>query len=143
MSLQQNTMANIFGEYTLEIPQGLSYHVDGQAGKRVVFITDPDETFLVSFEEGMEMMDLLDFPHDNSPCVSSTWRSGSKYIHQKRTDPESRKDGANFAFFHMEITDEKGKVHILPGQMTAPCGFKWADDVEPVLIAILNRLIVC
>ena len=49
----------------------------------------------------------------------------------------------NYAFFHMEMPDETGELHRLPGQMTAPCGYAWSDGVEPVLIDLMNGLTVC
>lgn len=43
---------------------------------------------------------------------------------------------------HMEIPDETGELHILPGEMTAPCGYEWSDGVEPILLELLEGISV-
>lgn len=75
--------------------------------------------------------------------IPAEYRSGERYIHHIRSDPETRPGIGNYAFFHMEIPDETGELHILPGEMTAPCGYTWSDGVEPILIDLMNGLTVC
>ena len=94
--------------------------------------------FLISFEENMACMDLTGASRDSvSKRIESEHQSKDRYIHQLRTDPATRPGIGNYAFFHMEMPDETGELHILP------CGYAWSDGVEPVLIDLMNGLTVC
>ena len=141
---QKPVRISVFDWYSLVIPPELKRHIDGPPGKRVVFIMDAEEHFLISFEENMKCMDLTGASCD---CVikriESEHQSNDRYIHQLRTDPITRPGAGNYAFFHMKIPDKNGKIHVLPGQMTAPCGYDWSDGVEPTLIELMNGMTVC
>ena len=91
----------------------------------------------------MECMDVNVPERTTMQYISSEHRSGDRYIHQLRTDPESRPGAGNYAFFHMKIPDENGEIHILPGQMTAKVDYQWSDEVEPILKALLMGIAVC
>lgn len=141
---QKPARISVFDRYSLVIPPELKRRMDGPPGKRVVFIMDAEENFLISFEENMECMDLTGASCD---CVikriESEHQSNDRYIHQLRTDPQKRPGAGNYAFFHMKIPDEDGTIHILPGQMTAEDDYQWSDGVEPVLIELMNGIAVC
>lgn len=144
LAQQEPMRISLFDRYSLIIPPELKHHMDGPPGKRVVFITDAEEHVLISFEENMACMDLTGASRDSvSKRIESEHQSKDRYIHQLRTDPATRPGIGNYAFFHMEMPDETGELHILPGQMTAPCGYAWSDGVEPVLIDLMNGLTVC
>ena len=70
MTLQPNKTISLFDTYSLVIPPKLRYHTDGLPGHRVLFITDAKETFNVSFEEGMQMRDMLSLSNDSANAVS-------------------------------------------------------------------------
>jgi len=91
----------------------------------------------------MKCMDVNAPERTTIQYISSEYRSGDRYIHQLRTDPESRPGAGNYAFFHMKIPDENGEIHILPGQMTAKVDYQWSDEVEPILKALLMGIAVC
>ena len=144
MAQQKPAWISLFDRYSLIIPPELKHRMDGPPGKRVVFITDAEEHVLISFEENMACMDLTGASRDSmGKRIESEHQSKDRYIHQLRTDPATRPGIGNYAFFHMEMPDETGELHILPGQMTAPCGYAWSDGVEPVLIDLMNGLTVC
>ena len=116
----------------------LYYWMDGKPGKRTLFIEDEEETVVISFEEGMRCLDLVN--REENLCFE--YRCGLRYLHQARVVSPDRTNASCCSFFHMEITDHAGAVHCLPGQMLVRAGRPWADGVEPVLIEILNSITI-
>lgn len=143
MALQPNREISLFDKYRLSIPQKLKWLKDGLPGKRVLFITDRKETFVVSFDEGMELMDMNPEPAGGVPMVSFRYSENGKYIHLRRADRTACPESGNYAFFHIELEDGDGNTLYLPGQMTANSGYEWAEGVEPVLIKLLEGIAVC
>lgn len=133
---QSSKTINLFDRYRLILPPALKHHQDGLPGKRVLFITDCDESFDISFEEDMECRDLTAGGLDRERTVCFEHRSGDQYIHQRRIDRRS----TSFAFFHIELKDSKGKTVCLPGQMIADQNYMWSEDVEPILIKLLDGI---
>ena len=84
---------------------------------------------LISFEEGMRCLDLLEI----DKCSCAEYRQGQSYLHLKRTP-------RGCAYFHMEIPDETGEIWYLPGQMIVRESYVWAKGVEPILVQILNGI---
>ena len=121
----------------------LFYFADGKPGMRCLFISDENTKCPISFEEGMGCKDEA-LPSESSilKFLPAEYRSGERYIHQIRSDPETRPGIGNYAFFHMEIPDETGELHILSGQMNAPYGHEWSDGVEPILLELLEGISV-
>ena len=58
-----------FDSLRFSIVPRLNYWMDGRPGKRTLFIEDEDETMLISFEEGMRCLDLLDIDRDSPICT--------------------------------------------------------------------------
>ena len=116
----------------------LHYWMDGKPGKRTLFIEDEEETVVISFEEGMRCLDMVN--RDEDHCFE--YRRGLRYLHQARVVNPDRANASCCSFFHMEITDHAGAIHYLPGQMLVRAGRPWADGVEPVLIEILNSITI-
>lgn len=121
----------------------LYYFADGRPGKRVLFIGNENPEYQIGFEEGMKCMDATGSSESSIKYISSEHQSNGRYIHQLRTDSEARPGAGNYAFFHMEIPDENGTAHILPGQIVAPFGYQWSEGVEPILIDLMNGMAVC
>ena len=117
---------------------------DGLPGRRCMFLSNENEKYTVSFEEGMKCMDVV-LPSETTiiKFISSECWVDDRYFHQFRTDPATRPGFGNYAFFHMKIPDENGEIHILPGQMTAKVDYQWSDEVEPILKALLMGIAVC
>lgn len=121
----------------LVIPQGLLCHIDGLPGQRVMFLSDEEESFTVSFEEGMELMDMRPLDHlSESPVLTLSSTRNGKYIHYRRISNGK----GSFAFFHFEIEDKDGSILKIPGQMTARPDYQWTDNIEPVLLAIVDGI---
>ncbi len=140
MILKQKEVVRLFDKFSLVVPPKLKWHQDGIPGQRILFISDRKETFSVSFEEGMQIRDML--PPDQQETKSSVsfqYCKDDKYIHLRRSGEKNDK----VAFFHIELEDEDGSTLYLPGQMVVYCEHKWSDEVEPVLIDIMNGFSVC
>jgi len=135
---QSKKVIRLFGKCTIAIPEKLNCHKDGIPGRRVVFLSDSQESFNVSFEEDMKLMDMLPGLWENVPSVTYEYRKGNTYIHQRRKNSDS----AVCAFFHLELQDSDGKMLLLPGQMVVDNSFKWSDGVEPVLMELLDGIAV-
>ena len=136
MTLQSSKTINLFDIYQILLPSGLNYHQDGIIGKRVLFITDSDSSFVVSFEENMECMDLSAEKMGSEPTVCVQYRSGNKYIHQRRFNRHS----TSFAFFHIELKNEDGEIMYLPGQIVTNQDYQWTEGVEPILLKLLDGI---
>ena len=139
MACVQSTAVNLFDQYRLLIPPKLKSHQDGPPGHRVLFISDAKETFNVSFEEGMQMRDMLSASKESANAVSHQCCTDGKYIHQRRSNSATER----CAFFHMELEDEDGKQHCLAGQIVVDKGYQWTDGVEPILMELLEGIAVC
>ena len=115
----------IFDGFLFTSDPSLFYFADGRPGMRCLFISDENTGCKITFEEGARRMDES-LPSETHVVryIPAEYRSGERYIHQIRSDPETRPGIGNYAFFHMEIPDETGELHILPGEMTAPAGIR-------------------
>lgn len=136
MMLQSNRNVSLFDKYTLVIPKGLKYHLDGIPGKRVLFITDKKESFNLSFEEGMPLMDLISANSDGELMITFQAFEDKKYIHLKRSK------NSRVAFFHIKIEDDDGKTSCLPGQMIVKENYSWNDGIEPIIVDIVKTIVI-
>jgi hypothetical protein len=139
MAFVQSTAVNLFDQYRLLIPSKLKSHQDGPPGQRVLFITDKKESFTVSFEEGMQMRDMLSVSKESANAVSHQCCADGKYIHQRRSNSATER----CAFFHIELEDNDGKTLYLSGQIVVTDKYQWSDGVEPVLMKLLEGIDVC
>jgi hypothetical protein len=138
MACVQSTAVNLFDEYCLLIPPKLKSYQDGPPGRRVMFITDQKKNFNISFEEGMKPMDTIS-EGEGVSTVSYQCQQNGKYIHlQRRSENPIR-----YAFFHLELEDNNGTTHVLPGQMVIYTDYTWSDGIEPVLMELLDGIAVC
>ena len=134
--LQSNRNVSLFDKYTLVIPKGLKYHLDGMPGQRVLFITDKKESFNLSFEEGMPLMDLIPANSDSELMITFQACENKKYIHLKRSK------NSRVAFFHIKIEDDDGKTSFLPGQMIVKENYSWNDGIEPIIVDIVKTIAI-
>ena len=125
---------NLFDKYTVTIPSNLKYHMDRHRDNRVLFISDCFDSFVVSFEEGMQNMISDDAEQDSKNFFE--YSENGKHIKVQRVIPKNLKNGG-YAFFSIEM-DDNGKKTELNGQMTAHGGYKWSDNIEPILIKLLD-----
>ena len=133
MTVQAEHTVRLFDRFCLVIPANLKYRQDGLPGKRVLLISNEQESFTVSFEEGMQMMDML--PLNNMEPSCQCCKNG-KYIHQRSIAIQM----GRCVFFHMELEDDMGRTVYLPGQMTAEPHYPWAEGIEPVLLELMEGL---
>ena len=106
-------------------------------GQRSLFLADRDESFVITFEEGMECLDLKASSCEQISYAEFEYVTVGKYIHQIRDTEANDRKGANTSFFHIELVDSKGEKLFLPGQITVAKGYEWTCGVEPVLLEIL------
>ena len=139
MACVQSMAVNLFDQYRLLIPPKLKSHQDGPPGQRVLFITDKKESFTVSFEEGMQMRDMLSVSKESANAVSHQCCTDGKYIHQRRSNSATER----CAFFHIELEDDDDKTLYLSGQIVVTDKYQWSDGVEPVLMKLLDGIAVC
>ncbi|MBO5330196.1 MAG: hypothetical protein J6A71_06755 [Anaerotignum sp.] len=119
------------------LPQ-LYYRADGRAGERILMINDEEETFSISFEQGMECLDLLQTSSAERPKIYSEYRKDDRYLHQCKVFAQDGTAFKDIVYFHMELTDTDGTVHICPGQMFISPALRQSDGVEPLLLQLLN-----
>jgi len=130
MDSQSNRTINLFNKFNLVIPETLTYHIDGFPERRSAFIIDNDDSFVITFEEGMK---CLDMSNDKS-LVCFNHRIDERYVHQQRFGKN------NIAFFHIELDNSDGEKIYLPGQMVTETNYKWSDGLEPILIELLKGI---
>ena len=128
---------SLFDTYRLIVPPELNCHQDGLPGKRVLFLSDEEESFTIFFEEDMEMMDMRSDTTEDPP-VRYECRKDGKYLHLKRNGGGK----VICAFFHFELQADNGGLLSLPGQMVVFSDYRWSDGVEPVLIKLLEGISV-
>lgn len=135
MNIQETL--TLFDTYVLTVPKGLTARTDGASGKRGLVLTDREEMFVISFEEGMELMDLKPLPPSEGSAVRSDQccRNG-KYIHLRRSTDRTGTCG----FFHIELEDAEGRTLFLPGRITANSACPQADGIAPVLLELMDGL---
>ena len=138
-TMQPNKSISLFERFRLVIPPKLKCHADGHPGHRVLFIMNHRGNFMVSFEEGMPMRDMLANSKANAPTVSYQCCRDGKSIHQRRGDSPAQR----CAFFHIELEDDEGTTVYLPGQIVVSEGYSWSDGVEPVLLELLDGITLC
>ena len=135
MNMQKKTTVNLFDKYSLVIPSDLEWRMESHDGNRCLFITDKEETFTVSFEEGMNQFDMQ--PSKTSTVNYQLCRD-YKYIHLSR----NCQGMVTHAFFHFEVEDENFVTFNLPGKMIVSSSYRWSDGIEPVLMQLMEGLAV-
>ena len=128
----------LFDSVCFSLLPRLCYWMDGPRGKRTMFIEDENKTITISIEEEGRCLDLSSNTHEH--CFE--YQQGSRYLHQVRHTAAAHRALGSFAFFHMAITDQTGNVYRLPGQMLVNSEYKWAEDVEPLLVNLLNSITI-
>ena len=127
----------MFDKYIISIESKLKWHSGGTEGQRSLFLADRGETFVITFEEGMECLDMKTRSSEQMSYIEFEHMTDGKYIHQIRDAVVNDRKGANTSFFHIELVDSKGEKVFLPGQITVAKGYEWTCGVEPVLLEIL------
>ena len=131
-----------FENYSFPVLPDLVYEKDGDGHcGQSLFINDPEERFTISFESGMKCLDLQiesGFRH----CFRS---AEIDYQHLKLhlcypiEDSGAR---SSMGYFHVEMADKTGRVHVLPGQMRIEPPLTYGEGLRsfPVLNELLKGL---
>ena len=135
MIFQKNKTIELFDKFLLTIPTKLKHHQDELSNTKALFITDRFESFVISFEEGMA--DMTKREKDEEEKNTFEYQEDGKYIRLSRSVPEVPSSTGGYAFFTIVLMHNGEKIQ-LNGQMTAKPGYKWSDNIEPTLIAILQ-----
>ena len=126
--MTNNSMIS-FGKYLFPLLPELIYCKDGDNEDELLFIEDNEGIFTLSFEKGMKCIDLLVASEQEDCFGRLQYQQGNKKLHfcyPLRSD-ESR---AGMGFFHIEICDDSGRVHILPGQLCISPPNKYIDTLK-------------
>lgn len=131
-----------FNGFCFPMLPGVRYFMDGSPGNgRTLFIEDEAETFEISFEIGMQCLDLLTVCFDNREKQNAEYSKDGKYLHQCKVQSKLREDG-DIVYFHFEIPDRNGEKRNCPGQMFTSTSYKNKDGAEPVLTKILDSIFI-
>jgi len=128
-----------FGEFLLPYLSNLSCTLDGKPGAQVLFYHDSADDIVISFEEGMRLLDGKNRTAKNRRIVQAEHKEQGRYLHQYKILSEDDDHFNDVVFFHMEIRDDTGKAHSCPGQMVLSPKYRREEGVEPVLIELLRN----
>ena len=133
----------MFNGFIFPLLPRLYYRADGRAGERILMINDEEETFLISFEQGIECLDLPRTSSAERPKIYSEYREDDRYLHQCKVLAKEGTDHRDIVYFHMELTDAVGAVHTCPGQMFQERKYRKEEGVEPILLRLLHKMETC
>ena len=105
----------LFGDFEFPRMQGLDYLLNEEkAVTDYLFVNEPDESFSMYFEDGFPIFSVPD-GSDRDYMLFELKQKDRKI---KFFCPEKR-TGVNCAvwYFYMELYDERGALHELPGQV--------------------------
>ena len=129
----KKTEIRFFDKYNLVIPSKMRWHQEHTPGKRVLFIVDPNEAYIITFDEGMDPDTLSEGSVDNDSAVSYQCSKVGKSIQLKRNTIGN----IACARFNIHIQHCDGSMSCLPGQMVITGEYKWTDGIEPILMKLM------
>jgi len=118
-----------FDKYLFPLLPELIYCKDGDIKDELLFIEDHGGTFTLSFEKGMKCIDLIVASEQKDCFGRLQYQQGNKKLHfcYPLQSDELR---PHMGFFHIEIRDDFGRVHILPGQLRISPPNKYIDTLK-------------
>lgn len=124
----------VFNGFLFPILPGLKYFFDGSnSHPDQMFIEDADEMFTVSFENGMKCREIIEEKKADRQYEITDFRNGSKYICLCYPKYESSSLGT-VGYFNIELTDDCGSIHNLPGQLYISQPKKFPDGIREYTI---------
>lgn len=106
-----------FEQYSFPVLPGLVYEKDGNERiGEILFIDDGRDRFQIYFESGMSCLDLRAWEKDPEKVRWREYSLGELKLHLCGPAGEDSKL-AFVGYFHAELTDNDGRLHILPGQL--------------------------
>jgi len=125
---------NIFNRYSVVVPNGLKDCKGVNLNTETLSLTDEKQSFVIYFEDGMNLLDMNYETEESSPSVNIQCCKYGKYINMRR------KEKGDYGYFHFELDAEDGSVWYLPGKMTVAPGYEWSENIEPVLMELLRDI---
>lgn len=100
-------------------------------GPRVLFIEDLKEILLITLEEGMHCIDDLVNKNEERGYEAK------EYVHENKKlqiayPCQSDMKSCRMGYFHVELTDKTGEIHILPGQMYVQGSDEYMGELKKV-----------
>ena len=107
-----------FEKFSFPILPGLIYEKDGnQRIGELLFIDDSRERFRIYFESGMSCLDIRVWERNPDRVYFQEHTFGNITLHLCCPIPSCGKQSC-VGYFHAELLDADGVVHILPGQLS-------------------------
>jgi hypothetical protein len=107
----------LFEDFEFPVVKGLEYLMDEENPTTdYLFINEPNEKFSMYFERGQNPFDVSQTSEtDKTYCLFQIKRK-NRTIHFYCPERLPNRESVMW-YFYVEILDENGKVHTLPGQM--------------------------
>lgn len=124
-----------FCGFLIPVLPEFAYREDGLVkGPRILFVEDLKEILLITFEEGMRCIDDLVIAHEERGYEAKEYLNENKKL-QIAYPCQSDMKTCRMGYFHVELIDEEGGTHILPGQMyvSHPDGYVTGIEAVPML----------
>ena len=119
-----------FEKYMIPVLPHLQYEKDGNTQEgEVLFIMDRAGLFTISFETGMACLDLAENMQGEYNDMNLFKENKRLHISYPRKKGNTK---THMGYFHYEVIDEGGKLHILPGQI----GINYHNKYEITLKAM-------
>lgn len=119
-----------FEHYSFPMIPGLIYEKDGNDHSgHLLFIDDPGERFSISFESGMGCIDLRVAEIGRRDFASVELALEHLKIHLCYPVQDSG-NRSSMGYFHVEMWDKTGRVHVLPGQMRIEPPIKYEEGLR-------------
>ncbi len=122
----------LFEKYLIPVLPHLRYEKDGsEQDGEVLFIMDHAGFFTISFETGMSCLDLLE--HEKGEYHDMNLFKENKRLHI--CYPQQKKHlQMHMGYFHYELIDAKGRLHILPGQIGIDSPHKYEISLKAMSV---------
>lgn len=124
-----------FCGFLIPVLPEFTYREDGLVkGPRILFIEDLNEIMLITLEEGMRCIDDLVIKNEERGYETREYLYENRKL-QIAYPCQSDMKSCRMGYFHVELTDKKGEIHILPGQMyiSHPGGYVAGIKAVPML----------
>ncbi len=107
----------LFDSFEFPIIRGLNYLMDEENPTTdYLFINEPHEKFSMYFERGQKPFEVTDKSATDKEYCLFQMKRPNRTIHFYCPERLPNRESVMW-YFYVEILDEYGKVHILPGQM--------------------------
>ena len=107
----------LFEDFEFPVVKGLEYLMDEENPTTdYLFINEPNEKFSMYFERGQNPFDVSQTSETDKPYCLFQIKRKNRTIHFYCPERLPNRESVMW-YFYVEILDENGKVHTLPGQI--------------------------